>query len=137
VVQLDIPLSNAKFYGNPKHVPGRVNTDDFVYFSWPATMNPKQYKVVVSVLDTAGPPLRSIGTLMKTVELPHVQFDPYGTIFVMPISDQSLPTFYARLSRASTYVIPDVRGKHRCGMKHEMRRHGLLLGGCDESKLAY
>jgi hypothetical protein len=117
-----------------------VNTDDFVYFNCPPGMNPNDYSVAITSLDTSNPsqPIRTIGGLEQlNVELPHIQLDAYGTIYVLPKSNPNLPTFFARLNRGSTYNIPDVRGQHQRGQKHEMRRHGTLSGGCDESKSAY
>lgn len=95
--------------------------------------------VAVDTLDTSNPgaPVRTIGYLRKSVELPHVQFDAYGAIFVMPKNDPTKPTFVSRLNRGSTYDIPDVRGRHIPGGTYQMRRHGMLVAGADQSKLAY
>jgi hypothetical protein len=102
-------------------------------------MNPADYMVVVDTLDTSNPraPYRTIGQLRGEVELPHVQFDAYASIYVMPKIDPNRPTFYARLNRGSTYDIPDVSGECKSGGKYEMRRHGMLTAGVDQSNLAY
>lgn len=137
-VQLDIPFSNANFFVIPKHMPGRVRVDDYIFFSYPPNMNPDDYMVVVQSLDTSNPSiLRTIGPLRVNVELPHVMFDAYSSIFVMPKADPKKPTFYSRLNRGSTYHIQDVFAIHRPGMKHEMVRHGMLSAGVDDSKTAY
>lgn len=130
--QLDIPFSHGHFFHLPKGLPGRVNTDDFVFFNLPAGLNPVEYSVVVSSIDTSGPPLRTIGSLQESVELPFVQYGAHGKILVIPKRNPNLPSFFARLNRGSTYTIPDVRGKHRPGMSHEMIRHGVLTAGVDQ-----
>lgn len=138
VQQLDLPWSNSKFYTLPKHLPGRVNTDDFVYFNYPSWMNGNDYVVAITTLDTSAGPLRTIGPLSQgNIEIPHIQLDPYGSIYVIPKNNPNLPRFYSRLNRASTYEIPDVSKTHRPGVVHEMRRHGMLTAGVDSSKHAY
>jgi hypothetical protein len=137
-VQLDTPLSNGKFFSLPKHLPGRVNVDDFVFFHYPSTINPNDYMVAVETLDTSGPThIRTIGPLRSNVDLPHVHFDAYGSIYVIPANDPTKHTYYARLSRGSTYTIPEIQGIHRPGVKHEMIRSGVLNSGADASNLAY
>lgn len=138
-VQLDLPFSNGRFFSAPKFLPGRVNVDDFVFFNFPSTMNPGDYMVAVETIDTSNPnaPIRTIGPLRGEVELPHVHYDAYASIFVLPKVDPQKPTFYARLNRGSTYSIPDVSRDRRPGGKYEMRRHGMLTAGADQSKLAY
>lgn len=138
-VQLDIPFSNGKFFSLPKQLPGRVNVDDFLFFNYPKSMNPMDYMVAVDTLDTTNPrqPIRTIGPLREAVELPHVQFNAYGSVYILPKVDPRKPTFYARLNRGSTYDIPDTSSIHQPGGKYEMRRHGMLVAGADESKLAY
>jgi hypothetical protein len=137
--QLDLPFSNGHFFSLPKHLPGRVNVDDFVFFDFPTSMDPMDYMIAVNTLDTSDPahPLRTIGPLRPNVELPHVQYDAYAAILVLPKCDPAKPTFYSRLNRGSTYKIPDVISVHRPGNKYEMRRHGMLTAGADASKLAY
>jgi hypothetical protein len=127
VQQLDLPLSNAHFGILPKNLPGRMWTDDFVYFNFPDNIRPGDYMIATTTLDTSGSPLRTIGPLKTTVELPQVIFDAYGTILVFPRDNPNLPTFFARLNRGSSYLIPDVRQTHKKGMKHEMRRIGGIL----------
>lgn len=139
VIQLDPTFSGGKFFSLPKFLPGRVNVDDFVFFNYPSGMNPSDYMVAVETIDTSDPhsPIRTIGPLRNSVELPHVHYDAYASIFVIPNVDPRKPTFYARLNRGSTYDIPDVRAEHQVGGKYEMRRHGMLTAGADQSKLAY
>jgi hypothetical protein len=137
-IQLDQPFSNGKFYSLPKHLPGRVNVDDFVFFHYPASMNPDDFSVVVDTLDTSGPThLRKIGPLRPNVELPFVHYDAYASIYVIPNNDPRKHTYYSRLSRGSTYYIPEINGVHRPGVKHEMFRSGVLNSGTDSSNLAY
>lgn len=137
-VQTDLPFANGKFYGLPKHLPGRVNTDDFVFFFYPKSMNPSDYMVVVETLDTSQEThLRKIGELRPNVELPFVHFDAYASIYVIPKTDPTKHTYYARLNRGSSYTIPEISGLHRPGVKHEMRRSGVLNAGTDSSNYAY
>lgn len=139
MVQLDIPFSNGKFFSLPKFLPMRVNVDDFLFFNVPQSMNPMDYMVAVETLDTSNPgsPIRTIGPLRDAVELPHTQFDAYGAVYIFPRIDPTKPTFFSRLNRGSTYDIPDISRVHRPGGKYEMRRHGMLTAGADQSKLAY
>lgn len=138
-IQLDTPFSNGKFFSLSKHLPGRVNVDDFVFFEYPSFINPLDYMVAVDTLDTSDPsaPIRTIGPLRGGVELPHVHYDAYAAIYVFPRENPTLPTFYSRLNRGSTYTIPDVRIYHQIGAKYEMRRSGILTAGADRSSGAY
>ncbi len=130
--QVDDPFSPASFFILPKHIPGRVNTDDFVYFSYPASFPAHEYFVVTTTQDTSGSPLRQLGKLEKNVELPHVQFGAHGKLYLIPSRNEHLPTFYARLNRGSTYVVPEIpRGAQR-GDKIEMLRHGVLTAGVQD-----
>lgn len=129
-IQLDTPFSGSVFGVLPKEVPGRVLTDDFVFFNYPSHVKPGDYVVVIPSLDTSGlEKYRQIGPLNQTVELPHVFHDAYAEIYVMPRINGNLPTFYSRLSKGSTYSIPDVSRKHQKGMRHQMTRHGVLTSG--------
>lgn len=132
IQQLDVPFSNGKFFVIPKNQPGRLNVDDFVFFSIPRNVPADRYSVVVTTLDTSGSPHRTIGTLQQSVELPHVQYGAHGQLLLIPTHEPHLPTFYARLNRGSTYIIPDVPKGHRTGMKYEMRRTGVLTSGTEE-----
>jgi len=141
VIQLDIPRYNAKVGVLPKHLPGRVNVDDFIFFNLPQGLNSKDYMVVIDSLDTAGPSRKSIGYLSQSggsVELPHVRLDAYAQLYVIPATNARLPSFQARLNRGSTYTIPNVMNIHRPGsLPYQMQRHGMLTAGCDASDLAY
>lgn len=130
--QLDIPFSHGHFFHLPKNLPGRVNTDDFIFFNIPAGIDASDYTVVVSSIDTSGPPLRTIGMLSESVELPFVHYGAHGKVMVIPTRNPNLPSFFSRLNRGSTYSIPDVRRKHQPGMSHEMIRHGVLTAGVDQ-----
>jgi hypothetical protein len=132
IQQLDLPFSNGHFYNLPKNVPGRLNVDDFVFFNIPRTVNPSDYTVVVTTLDTSQLPHRTIGKLIKSVEIPHVHFGAHGQLLVIPTTNPHLPTYFARLNRGSTYDIPEVHPmKHKTGMKYEMTRHGVLTAGVE------
>ena len=138
MVQTDLPFANGKFYGLPKHLPGRVNVDDYVFFYFPSSMNPADYMVALDSLDTSGPThIKTIGPLRQNVQLPLVYYDAYASIYVIPKDDPTKHVFFARLSRGSTYHIPEVHGLHRPGVKHEMRRNGVLNSGTDSSNYAY
>ena len=119
--QLDVLWSNPQWFTLPRHLPGRLRADDFVFFKWCGSLDPSKYTVVVESLDTAGPPFRSIGRLSSKVELPHVMFDWHARIGVLP-SDSSLPSFEAELIRGSTYMIPNTRGRNGV---FQMERHGV------------
>lgn len=137
-VQTDLPFANGKFYSLPKHLPGRVNVDDFVFFSFPDSMNPNDYMVAIDTLDTSQPThIRTIGPLRTNVELPFVHLDAYASIYVIPATDPTKHTYYARLSRGNSYKIPLIKGLHRPGVKHEMIRTGVLNSGTDSSNYAY
>lgn len=127
-LQTDIPYSNGKFYNISKHIPGRVMTDDFVFFNIPNTINPKLYGVYMSSNDglTNGEDGRFIGNLSERVELPHVYFDAYGLIYVEPKNkDRRLPFYVSRLNRGSTYNIPRINTPGT----HQMHRTGILTAG--------
>jgi hypothetical protein len=140
-VQLDVPLAGAKFGILPKYLPARVNVDDFVFFSWPHTMNPSDYVVAVETLDTSDPrtPYRTIGPLSANVELPFVIFGAYARIFVLPKTDPRKPSFWGRLNRGSTYHInQNLLDDHKPGdAPHQMVRHGMLTAGVSMEKAAY
>jgi hypothetical protein len=119
--QLDILATRADWFTLPRHVPGRLNAEDFVFFDWPRTLNNCRYTVVVEVLDNAGPTYRGIGKLQKSVELPHVQYDWHARIALVPDST-TMPVFESELNRGSTYVVPDV-GK--ANGRFQMVSHGM------------
>lgn len=130
--QLDTLFSPGTFGVIPKHVPGRMNTDDFVYFSYHSSFPAKEYYVVVTTEDTSGAPLRQLSHLEKTVELPQVHFGAHGKIFLIPVTNPSLPTYFARLNRGSTYSVADLPIRSRPGTKIEMARHGVLTSGVQD-----
>lgn len=119
--QLDILLSQSHFFTLPRYLPGRLNTDDFVFFRWCSGINPEKYDVVVESNDVSGPTYRKISPLLESVELPHVRFPWRGRIGVIPKTDK-LPSFEAELHRGSTYIIPDTHGKNG---RFQMERHGM------------
>ena len=121
--QLDIPRTSGNFFSIPKHSPGRVNTDDFVFFVWPHNFNFQDYTVVMSSNDVAGPQFRKIGPMGRQIELPYVHIDAYGTIGVIPTLNPNLPQFWGRLNRGSTYEIPLVSSPG----KYTMKRIGGVL----------
>jgi len=120
--QLDIILSNPDFFTIPKHVPGRLSTEDFVFFYWPSGLKAQRYCIVLESSDISGESYRKLCPLRKEVELPFVKFGPYNRIGVIP-DDINLPSFEAILVRGSTYIIPDTRGKKG---KYQMERHGKM-----------
>jgi hypothetical protein len=126
VAQLDIPFADGLFFELPRQLPGRINVDDFIFFTIPDDVDQKKYTVVVNTMDTAGTPYRSIGVLDKMVTLPFVHYNDDANVGVIPTYDGSLPAFWARLSRGSTYQIPSVR--KRSGT-YPMSRLGVLTSG--------
>lgn len=136
LVQLDIPYTSGYYYGIPKHAAGRIMPDDFVFFRWPANMNPMDYMIAVDTLDMSQPVhIRTIGHLRHNVELPHVIFDAYAHIYVLPKSNPAAPSFHSRLNRGSTYHIPDVSKVHVPGTKYQMERNGILTTGSTNAPL--
>lgn len=119
--QLDISLSGPNFFTIPKHLPGRLTTNDYVFFHWPCDLDSSKYCVVVESNDASGDSVhRNIGPLQKSIELPHVRFAPYARIGVVPVVS-SHPVFEEQLVRGSTYIIPDTKGKNG---RFSMVRHG-------------
>ena len=125
--QCDITLAGNPFISLPRHLPGRLNTDDFVFFNWPPSVNPLNYTVVVEANDTAGERYRSIAPLAKEVALPFVQFDAYAMIGVIPTQNKYLPKFWSRVNRGSTYNIPHVPIQNPPGQQYQMRCHGIQI----------
>ena len=119
--QLDILATRGDWFTLPRHLPMRLNAEDFVFFRWPDNVDPDRYTVVVEVLDNAGPHYRSISKLRKSVELPHIHYDWHARIGVVPNSHH-LPVFESELVRGSTYIIPDVEGRNG---RFQMERHGV------------
>lgn len=120
--QLDILATRPDWFTIPRYMPGRLNAEDFVFFIWPKSINPSRYTVVVEVLDTAGPPYRSISKLKKSVELPHVQYGWHARLGVIPDST-SLPSYEAELNRGSTYIIKE--GQRQMESHGKKRPSGL------------
>jgi hypothetical protein len=118
--QLDLPATYPDWYILSRHLPMRLSGLDFVFFIWPKDFDFSRYTVVITSLDTAGPPYRGIGKLKKSVEVPHVQLGWDDRIGVLPDSE-SLPAFEATMIRGSTYQIPDVTANGR----YQMERYGM------------
>lgn len=131
--QLDITYSSGHFFSLPKNLPGRLNTDDFVFFKWQNNIQAMEYDVVISSNDTAGPRFRKIGSLDVQLKLPEVILDADALIGVIPKKDRSKPSFWGRLNRASTYSIPRV--PMRPG-QYSLERHGVLTSAVSHSNLA-
>lgn len=125
--QLDMQWTNTQWTEIPKFCPGRLYADDFVYFNWPASINPKDYVVALESLDTASNPYRSFSPcLKKQVEVPHVKLGQGldgPKIFVLP-HDGRRPAFYSVMQRGSTYDIPETHGKNGV---FQMKRHGNIV----------
>lgn len=108
--QLDILATGGNWFTIPDYVPGRLNAKDFINFHWHPTINPSDYTVVVETLDMSdNNPLKGISKLAKNVRLPHVQFG-WNPILLLVPNSSSKPMFRGILNRASTYIVPDVRG---------------------------
>lgn len=132
-VQLDIPYSSGHFFSLPENLPGRLNTDDFIFFRWQQNISPMEYDVVISSNDTSGAPFRTIGSLGQQVKLPQVYLDADAMVGVIPKRDPSKPSFWGRLNRASTYDIPLVSSRYG---KYNLSRHGVLTAAVSMSNLA-
>ena len=125
--QTDIPFSNGKFFGISKHIPGRVMSDDFVYFNNLHNLDVHKYGVYISTNDMVGDSAtRYIAPLSERVALPHVHNDAYAKIYVQPLNkDKRFPFYDSRLNRGSTYSIPNINTP---GM-HQMHMYGVLKAG--------
>lgn len=121
--QLDILATGGEWFTIPDYVPGRLNAKDFIRFHWPSSINPSDYTVVVETLDMSdNDPYKGISTLSKVVRLPHVQFGWNPTLLLVPNSS-SKPRFRGTLNRASTYIVPDVRGNGTFALEE----HGMKI----------
>ncbi len=127
VVQTDTMRDGGEFMKLPKTASGRVTTDDFVFFRWPSSIHPNDYVVAMDTMDTTQP-MRQIGDLEATKELPNVILDAHAHIYVIPKTNPNLPRFYARLSRANTYILPEVFKNHVPGVRYQMQRYGMPTG---------
>lgn len=119
--QLDILATRADWFTLPRYLPGRLDGACFIHFIIPDRLDVNKYKVVIEVLDTAGPTYRSIGPLRQSVELPHVHYDWHARIGVVP-NDSSMPSFESTMYRGSTYVIPHTNGVNGV---FQMTQHGV------------
>lgn len=121
--QLDITYYGQDFLSLPKFLPGRLNSDDFVYFNIPASINQNDYMVVVKSNDVArNNAFRTISVLREWVELPAVYFGGDSIVSVIPKTNPNLSSFHSRLNRGSTYDIPNV---NKYGGSYDMIRHGV------------
>ena len=129
-LQIETSFANRNFGLLPKHLPGRVNTDDFVFFQVPDSFPKNAYSVVIQTTDTSNPGsnLRNLGDYANQVELPFIHFGSDLDIYLMPKTSSSLPTYRGRLNRGSTYIVPARTNGHH-GNVVEMRRTGMLTAG--------
>jgi hypothetical protein len=127
-LQLDIPLAGAKFGTIPQNMPGRINVDDYVFFTLPCNMRACDYDVLVESMDTSSPNhWRNLGPLAQvSVRLPFVHFPSEALISVTPHADPHLPSYIARLNRGSTYTITVLPTRGAVGRKLAMQRSGIL-----------
>lgn len=128
--QVSIPLALHRSIEIPNWAPGKLRSDDFVYFVWPADINPKDYSIIIGTHDVSGshPSIqhsnfKNISDLTTNVFLPWVQLNAHAPIGVVPKFDKNLPAFWERLNRGSTYHIPSVNKKSG---RYVMQRHGVL-----------
>ncbi len=120
--QYDIPRNRGNWLTMPQSVPGRMNTDDYVFFKWNCDLPANMYCVAVESMSTASPNrsdrFRLIGMLDNTVELPDVMyshgFGSHAKILVLP-KIGNLPAFVGDLVRGSTYHINLSGNKTRSG----------------------
>jgi hypothetical protein len=101
----DIRWTNSSFI-IPDFLPGRLMTDDFIFFDIPDSIDPFSYHVAIESMNTRGPsPYRIISGIQQQVRLPHVYFSPDAKVVVLPRTE-GLPVFFGTLKRGSTYSIP-------------------------------
>jgi hypothetical protein len=124
--QLDHSLHTWTSIGLPHTVPGRLSSEDFVFFNWtPGALDVANYSVIMTSNDTSGPKWRKIGKLREQIKLPEVILDAYAEIGVLHDSKDWYPSFYSRLNRGSTYIIPIVSKPGA----YDMKRLGVLSSG--------
>jgi len=109
--QFEIPANNH--YISNIHISERLSDLDYVHFIWPPGFNPNNYIVAIDSLDTAGPSHKGIGYLNQhqspyksSLFIPQVKLAWHTTITVLPKSTKE-PSFYGKLSRGATYMIPE------------------------------
>lgn len=135
-VQCDMTLSGQDFLSIPEEMPGRVNTDDFIFFEGINNLPESQrqhYSVIISSNDTAGSTFRKLGPLKSYIKLPFVKLDAYGTVGILHNYDENQPSFWSRLNRGSTYTIPSVGNKPG---RYVLKRHGVLTSAVSDGHLA-
>lgn len=116
-MQSQIPYASGENYSVPMSIPGMISGDDFVSFLFSPDFPHDFYRVTVPVL--IGPNFQlSIGKLASRHLLPNTQFDPYGSIALIP-SDPQYPSFVAPMRRGGVYTIPAIRKLGR-GQVHSM-----------------
>lgn len=122
--QLDLYRYGSNYLSIPKYIPGRLNSDDFIFFNWSSELEPvlNHYTVVIEALDNSGATMRSISKLRKAVEIPYVQLGWYPRLGLVP-DTPNLPLFEGQMIRGSTYDIPTTNGKNG---EFQLRRHGML-----------
>ena len=122
--QLDTYNLNSEFLSMPKYVPGRLNSDNFLYFKWCNELAPHvdRYTVVIETLSVSGATYRGISKLREVVEIPPVHLGQNIRIGLIP-DIGSLPMFEGELIRGSLYIIPETNGVNG---SYQLDREGML-----------
>lgn len=121
--QLDTYNLNSEFLSMPKFIPGRLNSDQFLYFKWCGELERyvDKYTVVIETASVSGAINRGISKLREAVEIPPVHLGQNVRVGLIPESEH-LPMFEAELIRGSLYIIPDTKGVNG---RYQMRREGM------------
>lgn len=119
--QLDILGTHPDWFTIPRYMPGRLNSLDFVFFSWCDQIDPNRYTVAILTDSPGSPDVRGISKLSKNVLLPLTQLGAHPRIGVIPDSSD-LPLFEGELHRGSTYNIPKVNSPGR----YQLEQHGMI-----------
>ena len=99
--QFDIPLTTQYHFITPTDVPGRITTEDFLFFENNPRVNFFDYDVVV---ESYNGKFKRLGRLNSSVQLPHTHFLNDALIVVVPRTDATKPRFVGTVQRGKVYL---------------------------------
>lgn len=100
--QFEIPLTTQYYFSIPATVKGRITTEDFISFDFDESFPNDNYDVVVQGYDGK---FKIVGSLEKTVILPHVRLPYESTLLVLHRTDPTKPKYIGTVKRGKTYSI--------------------------------
>jgi hypothetical protein len=101
--QFDIPLTTQYYFITPTDVPGRITTDDFLFFtSTDSSIKFSDYDVLVESFNGK---FKKLGQLSTKVQLPHVHFLNDALLLVLPKNSVAEPKFIGTIQRGKQYVL--------------------------------